>query len=48
MGTYWNHEGAHQAAYEKLYGELVPSQGQCQTLEGRLIPFAPVTPDIVV
>ena len=35
--SYWNSNGAYQAEYDKLYGELVPASGSAETLKGELI-----------
>lgn len=35
--TYWNHEGAYQRYYDKLYAELVPESGVAKTLHGELL-----------
>ncbi|MDC3312701.1 hypothetical protein OAV22_02065 [Flavobacteriaceae bacterium] len=34
---YWAKNGYHQTEYDKLYGELVPSDGACETLEGEFL-----------
>lgn len=35
--SYWNNEGIYQTEYDKLYEELVPNEGQADTLHGELI-----------
>jgi hypothetical protein len=35
--SYWNNNGAYQVEYDKLWKELVPSSGSCDTLHGELI-----------
>jgi hypothetical protein len=37
MGTYWEKDGPHQAAYDRLHEELVPSAGAAETLEGEML-----------
>jgi hypothetical protein len=37
---YWNSTGAEQSAYNTLYGQLVPSSGMCETVEGELLRLA--------
>jgi hypothetical protein len=34
--TYWNHNGAHQATYDRLV-DAMPYDGKCDTLAGELI-----------
>jgi hypothetical protein len=35
--SYWNENGAYQTEYDKLYGELVPSRGEADTVHGEMI-----------
>jgi hypothetical protein len=35
--TYWSGKGALQADYNRLYDELVPSQGKADTIEGEVL-----------
>lgn len=35
--SYWNSNGAYQEEYDKLWKELVPGSGSCNTLHGELI-----------
>jgi hypothetical protein len=35
--SYWNNTGAYQEEHDRLWKELVPSSGSCDTLHGELI-----------
>lgn len=35
--SYWNHTGAYQPEYNRLYVDLVPSSGCSETLNGELV-----------
>ncbi len=35
--TYWGNDGEQQAAYDKLWSELVPPEGACTTIEGECL-----------
>lgn len=35
--TYWNNQGKHQEAYQKLANELLPDSGKADTLHGELL-----------
>lgn len=35
--SYWNSDGIYNEEYSKLYDELVPDQGEAETLNGELI-----------
>lgn len=35
--TYWNNHGRYQKTYDKLWADLVPDQGHCQTVEGEAL-----------
>lgn len=37
MDGYWNGKGVHQADYDRLFNELVPSSGASETREGELL-----------
>jgi len=38
--TYWDDNGAYQKEHDKLYKELVPSQGDAETVHGELVRIA--------
>jgi hypothetical protein len=35
--SYWNNNGAYQEDHDRLWAELVPASGSCDTLHGELI-----------
>ena len=35
--SYWDHTGKFQEDYDRLYSQLVPLSGKCETLEGELL-----------
>jgi hypothetical protein len=35
--SYWNNNGAYQEDHDRLWNELVPASGSCDTLHGELI-----------
>ena len=37
MGRYWDQAGKHQQAYDRLFDQLVPSSGKCETRGGEAL-----------
>ena len=35
--NYWNRSGLYQEQYNKLYDELIPASGKCDTREGEML-----------
>ena len=35
--SYWGESGAYQEEHDRLWAELVPSSGSCDTIHGELI-----------